>query len=446
MKNEISELWRRHIDEKLEALPHGRSFIYFTDSHEGDVYKGESEKGRYECLDLIEYIRSKTGIAKVVYGGDILGVEREIPAARRYNEMFLTDKGGFYDRFGGDAILNFGNHDSNCCAAQYSRKNANGFNDQMKLSELLIPDTDIYEDYIKPMESSGRLAYDELGIGAIREAVERMSVEYLRDKRRKAIGWEDELSDSELREYFTRELTSLFRLHFTYTDDEARIKYIIIDCGANALMQFGALSCGWTEIFSLQYGWLAHELLKTPGGYDIVVSSHMLGGNPTHGSKYLPEFLFSGSTKPVYEILTAFKNRRSAVIPRKVDGQEKHKLFRELEAALLEVYSKADGYADGAVDFSSRGEVGAVMTIAGHWHYDCTFDVTEQMECRAYEGQSIGGGIPAIFTVSESVTRSLGALSDTAPDSTAIDIVTITDSGDIALTRIGHGSSRLILK
>ncbi len=431
----IPEIFREHINERLAALPKGEHFIYFTDSHSGDTHASGGGKGVYTTFDRIEYIRSQIGDVKVVYGGDILGTEPDVASAKRYNARFLTDPDGFYPRFGKDALLNLGNHDANCCAQMYASRNMHGFNDKMKRKDLLLADTDIFETCMKPMTEAKEIVFDEAGIASIPAAVESLSYEFLAERYVDKLGFEEALPEAELRQYFIRELTALYKLRYSFTDDETKIKYIMPDCGSNGLMQFGALICGWTDIFKLQLQWLARELLTTPAGYDIVISSHMFGGNPKDNYDYLPEELMRWNTEQLMKIITAFRQGGKLTLTEAVADDDYHKLFKVLEHAIFETYG-------AELDFSARTKPGRILVLSGHWHIDKNFYITDECKAKFYEGESLSEGIAVAFVISDGVSVSMKQLTGEGIDSTAIDVVTFAEDGSIVFTRIGHGDGR----
>ncbi len=454
----IAKPWRDHIEKKVSVVPKGKSVIFYTDAHEGDVHEGGMGKGCYESLALVDYTSQVANIKHVIYGGDVLGSEKTIEDAKKYMDKFLADEGGLYDRFGSNAMFNIGNHDTNCVAWGYTKANKNGFDPTKKLADLLITESFIYERYFKPMEASGNVAYDRIGIKAMKQYFQGLSIKEFRDAF-SFLGYDRymELSDDELREYFIRETEAMFQFHYTYTDQGNKVKYIAIDCGANGPMQYGIIKQDYTDIFQIQFYWLAYELMQTPEGYDIIVMSHMLGDNPTKGCPYIPGDLYrnldqqiydmTNVTAPIYSVLSAYKGAKKVALPDSSHVQENNTVLKGLVEAIAEAYTSTDNrFLGGCADFRTHRKTGKVLTICGHWHHDRLFCVSEDMTVKNYEGEKIADQIPVIFTAACSIKRKSRELNMSAevPHSSCFDILTLTED-KVVITRIGEGEDREIL-
>ncbi len=451
----INNIWKEHIDEKLSNLPEGKSFIYVTDVHEGDVHESGKGKCHYETISLMDYAASKGNIKNVVLGGDTVGSEKTAEDAIAVIDSCMVNKGSFYDTFGSNVIVNIGNHETNCVALSYNEKKMNGFDGTKTKADLLITEGYIYESYIKPMEESGNVKYDEIGIAAAKKVVSSLDINLLK-KIYTDLGYSEDMCDEQLRRYFTGEVEALFKFHYTYTDDINKIKYIMVDCGANGPMQYGIINQDYTDIFNIQFYWLAYELMNTPDGYDIVVSSHMFGDNPERSEVYEPTDFYrninneildmTNVTFPIYSILTAFKGKRSVNIPGEKAVQPDNFILKNLVNAIKEEYMKnADYIYDGIVSFERDTEAGKIITLSGHWHRDDMFLVSQNMEVTGYEGQKITDEIPVVFVAASSVKRGRmnKYMNAESPNSACFDIITFTEDS-IKLTRVGAGIDREI--
>ena len=104
-----------YLDQKITSIPEGKSFVFITDTHWPVNDKRSAQ--------LISYVRKKTGISKVIFGGDILTRDENKEKAKETLDQYLQES---INLFGTDYLPVFGNHDLNMA-------NAKGELDAMRL-------------------------------------------------------------------------------------------------------------------------------------------------------------------------------------------------------------------------------------------------------------------------------------------------------------------------
>ena len=405
---EIDDYWKAHIDEKIKLIPKGKSFIAFADWH----FQMDGKRNSRKTTALIKYVREKTGIKMVLNLGDPIRSEATHDDTVKMLRVSMEEY--FYDVFGKDGLFAVGNHDSNVTRwLSVSRREENpeveGVNGGGAFNYLVTQD-DVYNVSIKNIEDMVKfdekmiakldsLTYPEVGIkGGIYYSPEEM--------RRQATYWA--------------------KMHYHYDDDENKIRYIVMDTGDCGLMGFYVLKMLWTAIFPVEYDWLAETLMSTPKGYDIAVVGHMFATQrPGEG----------GGSFGIYKILQAFraKSKVEFDVPDRCDN-----------AKIL------IGDMHKSYDFTGSTFNKTIFTMAGHWHRErCYIWYTDENGTeRINETYEPGKKYPddAMFNIlinndcyeKPADEIDVEMIPDTVTENT-FDIVTLTEDGKIAITKIGAG-------
>lgn len=383
-----------YIDRKIAAIPkHGKQFIFIADTH----WAGNEK----HSTDLIQYVRKRTGIRKVVFGGDVFGgyntkYEAAAVAADYLNQAKRA--------FGQDWIPVMGDHDNNTVNAP-----ADAFLPYSVISPLFVDTLERTEDFhcCQPGEKLSQFA---------------------------TVGSED-----------YNEAMAFFRTVYYVDDNQDKIRYISLNCGNNGDRgaMYNIFGESGASLLRLQLHWLADTLMHTPTGYDVIVICHKLNygfaGNAGKALEALLTLFLRKEPGTVKPIPSASTDAINAWIPRST-----------------------------TFDFSEAPDVGRIICLMGHTHYDSlavfgqtngAFDydafvssgTTITQYDHSMEAQNLQ--IPIINTT----TDSLGAINTgTAPSGAVIppmtadtvteqafDVVTITDSA-IILTRFGAGDDRTL--
>lgn len=380
------EMWAAYLDEKIKTIPEGKSFIFVTDVHWNNNVKHSTK--------VIEYIRNKTGITKVLFGGDV----------NRGKEGLKTNAIASYGRYLNEAKSAFGSDFLPCIGDHDYNLNNPGMNEQNM------------GDYFLSYSAMRELFMGELqGVYHCYAPAERLR----------------EFCDGDQFD----EVMDFFSTVYYVDDDDNGIRYISLNCGKAT--GFGAVYdvfgvCG-TDVLRLQFDFLAETLMSTPEGYDIVVLSHKAGYNS------------SGISTTVVKILSGFKRKLAKCYPHPSSAKGK----------------VADKWWPNTTkyNFSEAPDVGKVICVEGHYHYDKIFwfgrnSDGDWMKKQLYDGISVldqrnAGQIPVIETQTDAVGSAYNKeisylMTPETVTEQCIDIITLTDDG-VHITRIGAGEDRDIL-
>lgn len=384
-----------YIDRKIAAIPSkGKQFIFITDTH----WAGNEK----HSTDLIQYVRKRTGIRKVVFGGDVFGAYNTKYEAAAVAADYLNQA---KRAFGQDWIPVMGDHDNNTVNAP-----ADAFLPYSVISPLFVDTLERTEDFhcCQPVEKLSQFA---------------------------TVGSED-----------YNEALEFFKTVYYVDDNQDKIRYISLNCGngGGRGAMYNIFGESGSPLLRLQLHWLADTLMHTPAGYDVAVMCHkMTDGFAGNAAKALQALLTlflrkePGTVKPIPS--AAGTEAIDAWIPRSTtfdfsgapDVGRLFCLMGHSHYDSLMVFGQTGG-AFGYAQFTASGS-----TITQYDH--------------SMEAQNLQ--IPIINTT----TDSLGAINTgTAPSGAVIppmtadtvteqafDVVTITDSA-IILTRFGAGDDRTL--
>lgn len=350
------------------------SFFFVTDTH----WAGNARHSTH----LIEYLRKRTGIRKVLFGGDILG-----NSATGYG---FVKAGGEYllesrRTFAQDYIPCVGDHDQNT---------------------NLVSGGTIEAQYIPWVE------------------VERM---FMPDVAR-IYTWCD--VSEKLADYCSgdtyNEILAFFRTVYYVDDIKNNIRFIVINCGNAA--EYGAINTVFgvsgMHVMRLQFDFLKDALMTTPAGRNVCVLSHK-GAFDSVASRIFVDILSNFKRKKVWT--NALSNSGNANME---SWWSNHTTYDFTQAPDIGILFTLQGHihTDRIVwsGFDSEDAYSRGNTYNGE-----TLDQTK-------------GQVPHIFTScdaymnrdSSAPQMELGTITEQC-----FDIVTVSD-GHIHLTRVGAGSDR----
>lgn len=375
-----------YLDRKIKSIPEGKSFIFFTDTHNICGYAGMTPA-------IIGYIRARTGIRKVILGGDI--INREKSKARGAGELYKFI-GEMTSVAGEDFLPVFGNHDLN---------SANS------------PEASVEDERI-PYTELEKILFSHLPYRHCEDISKRIS--YL------------DCSESD-----REEILAFSRLHYYIDDDEAKMRYIIVETGNQ--YEYGRNGCIYEHFgvynnndLVMQYDWIYEVLLGTPEDYDVVVSGHAMVGYCGNES-ILPGPL------GVCKLLSGFKTCSVVTI----DNPIKNGKLSRYYSQGIHTY-----------DFTSRKRKSSVAVIAGDVHWDvqtkADYDESGNFVSSPYHGEKLSETAVVVNVVQTDAyscshypkahPMTLGTVTEHA-----FDVVTLCPDGKTVLTRIGAGKDREVL-
>ncbi len=413
--------WSDHIDEKLAALPEGDSFIVYTDTH----YQLGANMNTEKAPDLIQYIRANTGIKTVINLGDPYSKEDTIDKAEEiFREAVEED---FYDRFGEDALYVVGNHEANktrwskLVSSEGKQEGVDGWGAYC----VLVPDSVISDATIKHIENKDGIVFDtemlaladELTFSPIGDENSATGVYYTAD----------EVKD---------EFIAWARQHYYYDDEENGIRYIAFNSGNCGVIESYVFEKAYQKIVPSQMRFVAEALTDIPTdengkSYNVVFLAHMLGSNTANGDDY----------SALFQLLSAFKAGRSYTYK-----------FTKTGNAAWDAVVGIDG--EMTFDFTGNNFTGVIFTLSGHWHGDLSFvyqTVGDKYQCNVPYAANDNVASDAVFyiglnndslqPVDPGIENDLVMTAGTNSEN-CISIITVTESGEIVLTRIGAGHDR----
>ena len=410
-----------YIDDKIDSVPEGGSFIFISDVH----YKANHK----QSAKLIDYVRRRLGIKTVIHGGDVINEASTVAAAAKEWLDFNRD---FVFRIGGDFKQVCGDHDHNgryadtgqAFSYQFVQRVMNGYN----IKELHY-DT-IYDEQVK-----------EISV---------------------ANGW----SENDMKEY-----NAWKKMHYYFDDSTIKTRFIILHTGwtgdvGMAVDKLGSGVLSESHALYLQMDFLHQSLLSAPSNYNVVIIGHNVIGNKSYSTiidgttitRYnVNELVWKGTWQQVAKMTQSFKNKSSVVLQ-----------YRDWSGS---------GVQTKLFNFESANTPNIVFCMGGDVHWDIIGKSTNNSETLepisvatsldkiiVTEGSVSASDILHILTMTDGGDRGYRGIitpigssyndvtdsvqlsaSNTAGtlDAQAFDIVTVTDR-EIFLTRIGSGKDRVI--
>ena len=408
------ESFGTYIDNKIESIPNGNSFIFITDVH----YTGNQKRSGA----LIDYIRRRANIKTIIHGGD---VQNERPLAIDAAKDWFDFNKDYVGRIGSDFKQVCGDHDHNgqFWGKEELRKQYN-LTDASKtfftcnfVQKVLTVLTGYCENEI---------VYDTVYDDSV-----------------KGYGW----NEDDIREY-----NAFKKMHYYFDDEKAKTRFIVLFTGWSwSEYGFPYNKCGVGGALPTQMDFLYNALMTVNDKYNVIVLGHdtiISSYKETVGEK---QYYDTGETvynsrawKCVSDMLSAMKMKTSTTV--KYSDWSKP-------------YERFDSFPSKVYDFTNSPNVNVCMTIGGDVHWDIlsktTTDDSETIKT-LHSGDyiNISTDIPHIVTMTDGSDRGYcdyttretickPATKGTI-DEQAFDIVTINNDG-IFFTRIGSGNDRSLL-
>ena len=363
-----------YMERRIRAIPDvSKSFVFIADTH----WTGNTK----HSTQMINYIRKRTGIRKVLFGGDIKG-----NATNKY--LFVRDGGDYLfesrQAFGTDYIPCVGDHDHNTVNVAHD---AEHFVPYMEVHEMFMGDVKrIYHCY-DPVEKLAEFTTDP---------------------------------------YQTLECLAFFHTVYYVDDVERNIRFIVLNCGnaGNYGAMYDVFGDTGTPLMRLQFDFLAETLMDTPAGMNVCVLSH--------------KGAFSSVASYIFQrILSAFKAKKNWTNPESSAQNEtidtwwpNRTNYNFTEAPDIGILFTLQGHVHYDNLFWSGYDSEGTYSRGNAYNGE-TLDQTK-------------GQIPHIFTScdaymnrdSAAPAMELGTITEQC-----FDIVSVSD-GHIHLTRFGAGSDR----
>lgn len=375
-----------YLDNKIATIPkNGKSFIFITDTH----WDGNTK----HSPDLIAYIRERTGINKVLFGGDVYGnANDKYLAAKKANGYLLPSKRSTAYDF----LPCVGDHDNNTVSV--------------------------------PSDSTHWLPYaqvEELFVGDL----ERYVGYHWYDCREKLADFATPGSDD------YNEAVAFFHTVYYVDDENLKIRFISLNCG-NAGAYGGMYNIfgeSGTHLLRLQFDWLVDTMMSTQSGWDIVLLSHKgNGGNGGVSADILNSIVYNFRIKNP----TASGSPSSSTTA--IEQWWPHSWSYDFSHAPSVRYIIAINGHEHEDRLMAWGKSNG--TYSKNALYVASGSTINQPD----SGTSNNIQIPLIVTNCDS----LGVAGSNSPTMTAgtvteqcIDVITITDTG-LVMTRIGAGDDR----
>lgn len=379
-----------YLENKISHIPEkGKSFIFITDTH----YNGNEK----HSIDLMTYVRKRTGIKKVLFGGDALGYEDDKYKAKFKFGEFLY---GARWAFGSDFIPAVGDHDWN--------------------GSTTVPGTALF-----PLDVMRELFVADLA----RTSGYHTSAVFYKDKLDSMLevhGTDIPAITQEQRDALNDFFDTIY-----YVDDNAdRIRYIVINCGCSQndpVIEAVFGSNNMSQCFKLAADFVADALMTTPAGWDIVNCNHKSGQNPT------------GDATMIHKVVSGYARKDSACKP--YPGSSDN-------ANMEWWYPHTKTY-----NLSDHEDYNKIIVMNGHQHVDeihyfgmldDAYVTKEEYEDQILDQKALGQ-VPCITTKTDAAANTVVAHPMTPGTVTeqAFDVVTLVDDG-VVITRFGEGSDRRV--
>lgn len=389
-----------YLENRIAAIPAGRSFIFVTDTH----VEGNPSHNAGHSSALIDYVKKRVGISKVLFGGDVSSQANDKYKYKKQIGGYLL---GARRLFGANFLPCYGDHDTNL---------GNSLDATIPKADLYLPYNEGYDVFFGDLKRT----YHWMDVVAKFDAfLEDNSISYTQDDYDDVIGF--------------------FKSVYYIDDGPAKIRYISLNCG-QAAARFGGLynifGAETFDVLRIQCDWLKDVLMTTPSGYDIVVLGHKVCNMSSTSGDY------------ICKLLSAFKRKYSSFQPRPAVTNTNIDIW----------WPNTTKY-----NFSKAPDVGIILQINGHRHFD-RFTFTGLVDSETEEGTKTSvthSAITSGATIDQTtgygqiveITTQTDAYQNTDSQSSApmalgtiteqcFDVVTLTDDHRIVCTRFGAGDDR----
>ena len=375
-----------YLEGKIAEIPDGKHFIFLTDTHVDPLAHDGRFTNALQSIKLIQYIRKRTGIKTVVFGGDVLNRANTKYIANMWLKSYMNE---LISAFGDDIVYCHGNHDMNTANID----SISGMTIEEAYAQYMIPYEEVYHDCFEPFNEVVNYDTNFYKFDTIADSAD------------------------------LKEMVYYNRFHFFVDDNENKVRYINLYTGTanNGIVRTYTNTYAYGETI-LQVPWL-YEVLKTvPEGYDVVCVGHQM--------------LQPSSFDAVSD---------SVRVPIRLLCARKSKVAFSYELPARGVYYDA---GTRTFDFTGLPNIGKVILVTGHYHVDnavlFTIDENGTMTATDPSGTNIGNGVIGTITqcdaYGQTVTGSAEMVKDTISEG-CFDVVTYNESG-VYFTRIGAGQDR----
>ena len=338
-----------YLEDAIARVPKGKSFIFLTDTH--------WESNAKNTFKLIQYVKNRLGIRKVLFGGDCIdrGTNKYVGLNLIRNYMNIA-----VDALGKDYIPTIGNHDTNM---------GNALNDNLDDPTYRIPYDQLYKVYLSHIE--GDIHTED---------------------------WSETVATIAQSDADAAELTGWTKLHYYVDDAKDKTRYIVIYSSAYDLTLVPSYTGFSTDggggpTTVMQYEWFARTLMSTPAGYDIIVLAHCADAeNKTFPERQVLRNYFDFFVR----IASAFHKKCSGY---KIDVSN----FSEEGCPTNAFWTRETKQWD----FTSAPDVGKILFMAGHIHKNVEYVSRIETDSTVYptyeRGKARNNGNPALVGVEEGV-------------------------------------------
>lgn len=379
-----------YLDDKIAQIPkQGKSFIFITDVH----WDGNEK----HSTDLINYIRKRTGIQKVLFGGDIYGNATSNYAAMKKAASYMD---GAKRAFGYGFIPTVGDHDNNTVNVS---DDAAHFLPYEQLEQLFVGDLERRPEY------------------------------HFYDPSEKLANYATPGSDD------YNGAMAFFHTVYYVDDNVQKIRYISLNCGCGGVYgsMYNIFGSAGTDLLRLQADWLVETLMSTPAYWDVIVLSHKANGSD------------SGTASTVINsIIYGFKRKNSNVYPHPSSAQLQNIDSWWPNTTSYNMSSAPD--VGRVICFDGHTHVDR-LSYFGRTNSTYSGSLTTLASGGTVIQPTVESGdtftdlqIPVIHTA----TDSIGAAESGSPSMTqgtvteqCFDVITLVNDG-VVLTRIGAGDDR----
>lgn len=403
-----------YLDGILEMVPEGKHFIFVTDTH----WPKNAQHGN----QIIQYVRGKLGVDKVIFGGDILNANDTKYLAKSVMSEYLNECVAAY---GTSFLPVWGNHDLNT-----ANDSTAGRLDLDVVSDLFVKHLNgvvQFEDY----HNYGGMTGPTVDV-----------ITTIVDNKIAAIpSITTELGKT--RDQIINDLLKYNKLHYYYDDHKNKVRYIVYNTGCplnNVVKTF--LGVQHNPEGYLQTLWMRDVLLSTPSGYDVIAVAHE---SVYSGDEHPDDMASSFYMKNMMAMMSALKRKISI------------KVWIDTSLATL---IPTEWMPTGSVqcNFTNAPDVGKVILLCGHWHRDLAgigsygsstgindfkVPLVEDLTFSSpiSVNQSELGEIPVVLTRCDKcwADNDTVDISGTTNEH-SFDIVTLTDT-DVVFTRVGWAIS-----
>ena len=399
-----------YVDNKIAQIPNGMSFLFFTDTH----WETNSKKSPL----LLKYVQSRTGISKVLWGGDFINLEDD---NKYLAKGILTDfVQPCLDAFKDNFIPCVGNHDTNLANYQGNDKKATYLP-----FEVSVP--------ILCKDLRNRVSMKNEFYGDIKDFVDNH-----------VTLTPDDLTLYPDKNALLKDLLAYFDSIYYVDDVVNKTRYIVINTG-NPMYGAVYTTFGIDQPMdiTLQLNWFAYVLKRVPKGYNVVLLGHYL---ITHDNNDNYDLLTLA--KPLARIFRLYAIGASGVVSVGTSSTQLKTWCTEVTTG-SESYVDYSTYINVTYDFTSRENHGVLLGVCGHMHRDAivyshvsggSFVISEYDDSITLD-QSTSGEIPYIATSTDSSGLNPASMTDGTVTEQRFDVYTI-GSTKISMTRFGDGSNR----